>query len=98
MIAAVPIAFAQGTLFTAQRARIDSAVTAVLASTGAPSASIAVVWDGKIVYEHAYGSARLAPPMPATNTMRYSIGSVSKLLQNRLLLSGGGNEELLKEL
>jgi D-alanyl-D-alanine carboxypeptidase len=70
--------FADGTLSASQRAKIDSAVANVLAGTGAPSASIAVVWDGRIVYEHAYGSARLAPPLPATRAMRYSIGSVSK--------------------
>ncbi|HKB79252.1 MAG TPA: serine hydrolase domain-containing protein [Thermoanaerobaculia bacterium] len=57
---------------------IDKAVTDVLAKTGAPSASIAVVRDGKIAYQHAYGNARLAPPLPATTDMRYSIGSISK--------------------
>jgi D-alanyl-D-alanine carboxypeptidase len=74
----LPAAFADGTLSTSQRAKIDSAVSAVLTSTGAPSASIAVVWDGRIVYERAYGSARLTPPTPAASTMRYSIGSISK--------------------
>jgi len=73
-----PAAFADGTLSASQCAKIDSAVTAVLAGTGAPSASIAIVWDGRIVYEHAYGSARLTPPTLATRAMRYSIGSVSK--------------------
>src|SRR5262249_30842577 len=29
-------------------------------------------------YVHAYGSARLEPPTPATTAMRYSIGSISK--------------------
>jgi D-alanyl-D-alanine carboxypeptidase len=57
---------------------VDKAVAEVLAKSGAPSASVAVVKDGKIVYTHAYGSARLDPPMPATPEMRYSIGSVSK--------------------
>jgi len=59
-------------------AAIDKAVNDVLKQTGAPSASIAVVKDGKIVYTHAYGLARLEPPMPATSEMRYSIGSISK--------------------
>ena len=61
-----------------EHAQIDTAVTSVLSSSGAPSASIAVVQDGKISYEHAYGTARLSPAVPATSTMRYSIGSVSK--------------------
>jgi CubicO group peptidase (beta-lactamase class C family) len=57
---------------------VDNAVSDALAKTGAPSASIAIVRDGKIAYTHAYGQARLDPPMPATPAMRYSIGSVSK--------------------
>ncbi|MEP7325658.1 MAG: serine hydrolase domain-containing protein [Gemmatimonadota bacterium] len=63
-------------LTPAERARIDSAAVAVLAGTGAPSASVAVVRGGAVVYEHAYGEGRTgAPAMPA---MRYAIGSVSK--------------------
>jgi len=49
---------------------IDKAVNEILTRTGAPSASIAVVKDGKIVYTHAYGNARIDPPMPATPDMR----------------------------
>src|SRR6266498_3489138 len=56
---------------------IDKAVADALAKSGAPSASVAVIKDGKIAYVHAYGSARLAPSMAATPEMRYSIGSVS---------------------
>lgn len=59
-----------------ERARIDSAANTVLASTGAPSASIAVVRGGELVYEQAYGAGRIATP--ATPSMRYAIGSVSK--------------------
>jgi CubicO group peptidase (beta-lactamase class C family) len=59
-----------------ERARIDSAALAVLAGTGAPSASIAVVRGGELVYEHAYGEGRTGTP--ATSGMRYAIGSVSK--------------------
>ena len=43
-----------------------------------PSASIAVVKDGRIAYLQAYGQARLSPPMDATPQMQYSIGSISK--------------------
>ena len=78
LIAAAPAALAQETQSASQRAKIDDAVASILAGTGAPGASIAVVWGGRIVYEHGYGSARLAPPTPATTAMRYSIGSVSK--------------------
>ena len=60
------------------RAHIDSVVRDVLATSGAPSASIAVVRHGQVAYANAYGTARLAPPLPASPSMRYSIGSVSK--------------------
>lgn len=60
------------------KARIDKAATAVLAETGVPSASVAVVKDGRIAYVQAYGKARLNPATPAVPGMRYSIGSISK--------------------
>jgi D-alanyl-D-alanine carboxypeptidase len=66
----------------ALRDRIDRIARQVLEQTGVPSASVAVVQHGKLVYTHAYGSARLAtdktPAIPATPEMRYSIGSISK--------------------
>jgi CubicO group peptidase (beta-lactamase class C family) len=61
-----------------ERAQIDSDVLAVLEATTAPSASIAIVRGGEIVYERAYGDARIDPKTPATPSMRYAIGSVSK--------------------
>jgi D-alanyl-D-alanine carboxypeptidase len=65
-------------LGSVERARIDSAVATVLGATGAPSASVAVVRGGEIVYEKSYGDARIDPRTTASSTMRYSIGSVSK--------------------
>jgi len=66
----------------ALQARIDRIAAQVLEQTGVPSASIAIVQHGKLVYTHAYGSARLATPtipaIPAAPEMRYSIGSISK--------------------
>jgi len=61
-----------------QRAKIDSITRDVLQTTGVPSASLAVVQDGEIVYAQAYGDARLDPKLPATPQMAYSIGSISK--------------------
>ena len=78
LLAPVASAAAQSSIPASTRAQIDSAARAVLAATGAPSASIAVVRDGAIVYTNAYGSARLDPRTPATASMRYSIGSISK--------------------
>jgi D-alanyl-D-alanine carboxypeptidase len=60
------------------RTKVDAVATAVLKNTGVPSASIAVVQDGKLIYTHAYGKARLQPELDATPDMRYSIGSISK--------------------
>jgi CubicO group peptidase (beta-lactamase class C family) len=71
-------AFAQTQLSPELRAQIDKISADVLAKTGVPSASVAVVKDGQIAYVHAYGDARLDPRLPATPEMRYSIGSVSK--------------------
>lgn len=62
-------------LTPAEVASIDSAVPA---GTGAPSSSIAVVRGGQIVYERAYGDARIDPKAAAMSAMRYAMGSVSK--------------------
>ncbi len=58
--------------------RVDAIAQQVLQTTGVPSASVAVVQHGRVVYTHAYGDARLDPRTPATPDMRYSIGSISK--------------------
>jgi CubicO group peptidase (beta-lactamase class C family) len=67
-----------GPIDPALRARIDRIASGVLAQTGVPSASVAIVQHGRLVYTQAYGLARLSPPLPATPQMRYSIGSISK--------------------
>jgi CubicO group peptidase (beta-lactamase class C family) len=59
-------------------ARVDSIATSTLESTGVPSASVAVVRHGQLVYAKAYGNATLDPKTPATTAMRYSVGSISK--------------------
>ena len=62
----------------ALRDRIDRIAAGVMQQRGVPSASIAIVQGGKLVYTHAYGNARINPNNPATPEMRYSIGSISK--------------------
>jgi CubicO group peptidase (beta-lactamase class C family) len=57
---------------------IDQCVEEVLHQAQAPSASIAIVRDGRIAYEKAFGLARLTPEVPATIDTRYGIASVSK--------------------
>ena len=58
--------------------QVDTLVPKALADLGVPSAQVAVVQDGRTVLAKAYGNARLEPPTPATPTMRYGIGSISK--------------------
>jgi CubicO group peptidase (beta-lactamase class C family) len=70
------------TLDPAVRSQVDRIARQVLEQSGVPSASVAVVKGGKLVYTHAYGAVRMAgeatPALPATPEMRYSIGSISK--------------------
>jgi D-alanyl-D-alanine carboxypeptidase len=68
----------QSSLAPGLRAKIDAAAQQVLSTTGVPSASVAIVQDGRIVYLQAYGTARLEPRTAARPEMRYSIGSISK--------------------
>ncbi len=68
----------QSTLAPDLQAKIDKTAQEVLAQTGVPSASVAIVKDGTIAYLQAYGDARLEPKTPARPEMRYSIGSISK--------------------
>jgi D-alanyl-D-alanine carboxypeptidase len=75
------------TLSGATAGLIDAGVQEALTRSGAPSASIAIVRGGRLVYEKAYGTARLGTPdVPATPAMRYSIGSISKQFTSVALL------------
>jgi D-alanyl-D-alanine carboxypeptidase len=81
LVLAVPAAVAAqavNVIDPALRGNIDRIAAAILEHTGVPSASLAIVKDGKLAYTHAYGKARLDPAEPATPEMRYSIGSISK--------------------
>ena len=69
---------AQGQLSADLTEKIDKVAMDSLARTGVPSASVAIVKDGQVVYTHAYGDARLEPKTAAAPSMRYSIGSISK--------------------
>ena len=67
-------------------ARIGESVEQVRAATGVPSASIAVVQDGRIVYTQAFGTANLETDRPARPEMRYSVGSISKQFTSTAVL------------
>jgi CubicO group peptidase (beta-lactamase class C family) len=83
-------------LDSATRAKIDVAVRAELEAKGVPSASLAVVVDGKIAYLQGYGQAQLSPKRPAAPSMRYAIGSISKefLATAMLMLEAEGRLSL----
>jgi D-alanyl-D-alanine carboxypeptidase len=58
--------------------KIDDAITKMLSESGVPSGSIAVVKDGRLAYTKAFGLADIASHRPATTSMIYSVGSISK--------------------
>src|ERR1022692_2333889 len=53
-----------------EQARLDNLVRVELESTGTPSASIAIVAGGRVVYRKAYGNAQISPHRAATSAMR----------------------------
>jgi len=56
----------------------EAKIAKLLADSGAPSVSIAVVEHGQLAYAKAFGKASLDPNRPADAHTRYAIGSVSK--------------------
>ena len=81
-VAAVPAAAQQ--LSPAELAQIDQLVTRELAADGVPSASIAIVRDGRIVLAKAYGKA--SDTLPARPELPYQIASNSKQFTAMALL------------
>lgn len=63
---------------TLNTAKLDSLLTS-LAANNKMMGSLAVSRNGQVVYNHAFGSAQLAPPMPATSATRYRMGSITKM-------------------
>ncbi len=76
----VVASFAQSSpaLPTGVQSKIDQEVRDIISASGAPSASIAIVKDGRIAYVQAYGQARRDKHLIANPQMRYAIGSISK--------------------
>lgn len=77
-------AFAQA-LTPAQTHTIDGLITSTLAETGVPSASIAVVKNGKIAYARAYGKQSDTIAQARTD-IPYQIASISKQFTAAALL------------
>ena len=77
-------------------AKVAAIAQKVLHDTGVPSASVGIVENGRIVYTQAFGLASITPPNPATASMAYPIGSISKQFtaQAALLLQQEGKLSL----
>jgi D-alanyl-D-alanine carboxypeptidase len=73
-------------LTDAQKTAIDQIARKVLADTGIPAASVAVVKDGKLALAQAYGDAKLNPRVAATPEMRFKIASNSKQIAAAAIL------------
>jgi D-alanyl-D-alanine carboxypeptidase len=84
LLALVAVPVAAQPLTPAEVARIDQAVAKALADTSVPSASIAVVRDGKIVLTKAYGKA--SGTLAARPGLPYQIASNSKQFTAMALL------------
>lgn len=57
---------------------LDRKIPAALAAAGAPSVSVAVIQDGRMVYAEAFGRADIAKNRAAAVETRYAVGSISK--------------------
>ncbi|MBV8909955.1 MAG: beta-lactamase family protein [Gammaproteobacteria bacterium] len=67
-----------GSIEPALQQRIDDTVRQIIARTGVPSASVALVREQRLIYARAYGYATLEPRRAALPSMRYPVGSISK--------------------
>src|SRR6476646_12177926 len=84
LAALVAVAAAAQPLTPAEVAKIDQIVTTNLSQSGVPSAEIAVVRDGTIVLDKAYGKAN--EHLPARPDLPYQIASNSKQFTAMALL------------
>lgn len=75
---ALLVAAPQTQLPDATQKAIGDIVQRALDSSGTPSASIAIVIDGKVALARAYGNAKVNPDVAATAAMRYKVASNSK--------------------
>jgi len=77
-------------------ARIDSAITAVIDRNHIPGLAIAIVADGKICWQKAYGLADVENAVPAETSTVFRIASVTKPLtaSAALLLAERGKLDL----
>lgn len=67
-------------------AQIASIAEQSLKQTGVPSASVAILQNGRVVYARAFGLADVASGKKATAEMAYPIGSISKQFTAQAIL------------
>ncbi len=65
---------------------LDQKAAATIAAFGVPSASVAVIKDGTLLWAKAYGQADLASNRNADVSTRYAVGSISKQFTAAALL------------
>lgn len=58
--------------------KLTETISAALKASGAPSVSVAVVDNGKLVYARAFGEANVEAGRAAGVSTRYAVGSISK--------------------
>lgn len=61
-------------------ARVDARMAQLLGKYPIPGASIAIAWQGRLVYQRGYGMAMSESNTPVTPATRMRIGSVSKII------------------
>lgn len=76
ILLAAPILLAQPTADLDKK--LTDKISATVKQSGAPSVSVVVVKDLKVVFDKALGKASLEPDRPATTDTRYAVGSISK--------------------
>jgi D-alanyl-D-alanine carboxypeptidase len=64
----------------------EQKIAGMLAESGAPSVSVAIVEHGKLVYAKAFGKASLSPDRAADEHTVYAIGSISKQFTSAAIL------------
>ncbi len=80
---ALPLAAQQPSEFDR---KLSAKIADALKSSGAPSVSVAVVQDGRLVYAKAFGYADVAKGRAADAATRYAVGSVGKQFTAAALL------------
>lgn len=91
LMAAAPLAHAQQQ-DEALAARVDARMEQILAQYPVPGASIAIAYQGRLVYQRGYGMAVTESNTPVTTQTRFRIGSLSKAVTAVALLRLFENE------